>query len=213
MNVSFPKRIVLLRKERGLSQKSVAEDLGISQALLSHYEKGIRECGLDFLCKIADYYQVSVDYLLGRTRAKRSSHTAAVPDPSSMSAYQRLSESLLLLYDYLDTCKNKSLADQLFQFLQLAVYRAARILAAETDSLFGLPAPIASAAADAAMTCMEANLTCLAARLPARGHLPDNESILQRQYPQSAESLLALIQTCEQTIRTVPALQVGLSQI
>ena len=49
MNKDFPRIITFLRKERGLSQKQVAGDMGISQALLSHYEKGIRECGLDFL--------------------------------------------------------------------------------------------------------------------------------------------------------------------
>ena len=67
MNSDFPRIITFLRKERGLSQKQVAADLGISQALLSHYEKGIRECGLDFLVKAADYFEVSCDYLLGRT--------------------------------------------------------------------------------------------------------------------------------------------------
>ena len=65
MNSDFPRIITFLRKERGLSQKQVASDLGISQALLSHYEKGIRECGLDFLVKTAEYYDVSADYLLG----------------------------------------------------------------------------------------------------------------------------------------------------
>ncbi|MCI8497183.1 MAG: helix-turn-helix transcriptional regulator, partial [Clostridiales bacterium] len=43
MNDSFPRIITLLRKERGISQKAAAQELGISQALLSHYEKGIRE--------------------------------------------------------------------------------------------------------------------------------------------------------------------------
>ena len=55
MNRDFPRIITLLRKERGLSQRRASDELGISQALLSHYEKGIRECGLDFLVKIADY--------------------------------------------------------------------------------------------------------------------------------------------------------------
>ena len=67
MNDDFPRIIALQRKERKISQKKAAKDLGISQALLSHYEKGIRECGLDFLVRIADYYNVSCDYLLGRT--------------------------------------------------------------------------------------------------------------------------------------------------
>ena len=65
--MEFNRIIKLLRKERGITQKQAAEDLGVSQALLSHYEKGIRECGLDFVVKVADYYNVSCDYLLGRT--------------------------------------------------------------------------------------------------------------------------------------------------
>ena len=66
MNTEFPRILTLLRKEKGLSQTQVAADMGISQALLSHYEKGIRECGLDFLVRISEYFDVSCDYLLGR---------------------------------------------------------------------------------------------------------------------------------------------------
>ncbi|MGN0612519.1 MAG: helix-turn-helix domain-containing protein [Porcipelethomonas sp.] len=69
MNSEFPKIITEERKKRKLSQKQAAADLGISQALLSHYEKGIRECGLDFVVKIADYYDVSCDSLLGHSDA------------------------------------------------------------------------------------------------------------------------------------------------
>lgn len=65
MNTAFPRILTLLRKERGVSQKQVSTDLQVSQALLSHYEKGIRECGLDFVVRAADYYGVSCDYLLG----------------------------------------------------------------------------------------------------------------------------------------------------
>ena len=65
MNCEFPKIISELRKSKGISQKQAAIDLGISQALLSHYEKGIRECGLDFLIKLAAYYEVTCDELLG----------------------------------------------------------------------------------------------------------------------------------------------------
>ena len=51
MNNTFGSIISYLRKEKGISQKQASSDLGISQALLSHYEKGIRECGLDFVVK------------------------------------------------------------------------------------------------------------------------------------------------------------------
>lgn len=70
MATAFSTRITTLRKERGLSQKEVAMSLGVSQALLSHYEKGVRECGLDFVLKCADYYGVTTDYLLGKNNSK-----------------------------------------------------------------------------------------------------------------------------------------------
>ena len=61
MNTDFSRILTLLRRERGLSQKQAAVDLGISQALLSHYERGIRECGLAFVIRAAQYYHVSCD--------------------------------------------------------------------------------------------------------------------------------------------------------
>ena len=70
MATAFASRITSLRKEKGLSQKEVAMSLGVSQALLSHYEKGVRECGLDFVVRCAEYFGVTTDYLLGRQESK-----------------------------------------------------------------------------------------------------------------------------------------------
>lgn len=70
MNGNFNTRLVELRTEKGISQKEAAIDLGVSQALLSHYEKGIREYSLAFLCRAAEYYGVSADYILGRTQSR-----------------------------------------------------------------------------------------------------------------------------------------------
>ena len=70
MPTPFANRITSLRKEKGLSQKEVAISLGVSQALLSHYEKGVRECGLDFVVSCADFFGVTTDYLLGRQNSK-----------------------------------------------------------------------------------------------------------------------------------------------
>lgn len=64
-------RAYLLRRQyRRLledDRAKAAKELGISQALLSHYENGIREPGLAFVKKACNYYHVSADYLLGRT--------------------------------------------------------------------------------------------------------------------------------------------------
>ena len=66
MSSDFSRCLSLLRQERGVSQRSAAKDLGISQALLSHYENGVREPGLAFVRRACDYYRVSADFLLGR---------------------------------------------------------------------------------------------------------------------------------------------------
>ena len=76
-------RLRQLREEKELKQTTVAADLGISQALLSHYEKGIRECGLDFLVRAAEYFEVSCDYLLGRTVQRRLAAVTADDIPES----------------------------------------------------------------------------------------------------------------------------------
>lgn len=65
MKNKFGKNIAELRHQHGWSQKETAAKFGISQALLSHYEKGIRECGLEFLCKAATVFNCSTDRLLG----------------------------------------------------------------------------------------------------------------------------------------------------
>ncbi len=72
MSVEFSAKISMLRKEKGITQRKAAEDLQISQALLSHYEKGIRECSLDFVRKAAVYYGVTADFLLGITESKHT---------------------------------------------------------------------------------------------------------------------------------------------
>ena len=70
MASEFSRTLSLLRQERGVSQRTAAKDLGISQALLSHYENGIREPGLAFVVKACDYYNVSADFILGRTLSR-----------------------------------------------------------------------------------------------------------------------------------------------
>ena len=61
---TFSEAMSALRREQGLSQRKAASELHISQALLSHYENGAREPGLEFVVRACDYYGVSADYLL-----------------------------------------------------------------------------------------------------------------------------------------------------
>ena len=60
-----------LRIDRGLTQKQVAEVLGVSQNTYSQYEIGVLNYPVEALMKLADFYDVSVDYLLGRTGEKK----------------------------------------------------------------------------------------------------------------------------------------------
>ncbi|MBR4797749.1 MAG: helix-turn-helix transcriptional regulator, partial [Oscillospiraceae bacterium] len=142
-NTSFSRILTLLRKERGLTQKEAAANLGISQALLSHYEKGIRECGLDFVVKASEYYGVSCDYLLGRS-PDRSGLTLTVddiPDDSNDPDDSKYKGSLLpvlskkliinslgVLYDMLLKAPDKDLVSEVTNYLNSAVYKMFRII-------------------------------------------------------------------------------------
>ena len=61
------RRIRDLREDSDVKQKDIAEYLQCTQVAYSHYELGKRDIPTDVLCRLADYYGVSVDYLLGRT--------------------------------------------------------------------------------------------------------------------------------------------------
>ena len=60
-----------LRKGRDMTQQQVAEYLNVKQNTYSQYEIGVLNYPIDVLCRLADLYQVSVDYLLGRTDEKK----------------------------------------------------------------------------------------------------------------------------------------------
>ena len=64
-------RIRELREDLDLKQKQVAEDLICDQSLYSKYERGERPLPLELAEKLADYFETSIDYLIGRTDEKR----------------------------------------------------------------------------------------------------------------------------------------------
>ena len=177
MGIEFNRIITLLRKERGITQKQAAQDLGISQAQLSHYEKGIRECGLAFVVQVADYYDVSCDYLLGRS-AERSGQTITVEElPEGNSAtggsvyrgsvlptmYKKLIEnSLDILYDKLQESRDKQLVVGVSSYLMLAVYKMFRLLyeasPKNVSGMFRVGSARWDRSADAAMSMAEGDL-------------------------------------------------------
>ena len=63
-------RIQDLRIDSDLSQKKIGEILHISQRSCSHYETGSRNIPIEMLIRLADYYDTTIDYLVGRTDNK-----------------------------------------------------------------------------------------------------------------------------------------------
>ncbi|MBR5500350.1 MAG: helix-turn-helix transcriptional regulator [Clostridia bacterium] len=61
------KRLRDLREDHDLTQVDVAVMLDIQQTVYSRYERGVQNLPLDYLIKLADFYKVSTDYILGRT--------------------------------------------------------------------------------------------------------------------------------------------------
>lgn len=214
MNNDFPRILTFLRKERGLTQKQAASELGISQALLSHYEKGIRECGLDFLIKAADYYEVTTDYLLGRTLQR-----SAVPQADSTddeTEQERVSGSMInrinrkvianagtVIYDLLAQVGSRRLTNSVSNYLMCAHYEVFRLIySAEptnTQTLFSLEQNRYKSCASAAMILeLEVAENIIAEEHIAPALSPD---ILSGYFDKAAASLFSLIQFSERNIR------------
>lgn len=142
-NTHFSRTLSLLRKEKGASQREAAGALGISQALLSHYENGLREPGLTFVARACDYYNVSADYLLGRTLTRDG---VTIDDPEGLydasaerdnmlrgSVVALLSKKLLMnsigvLFDLLGKLGSKEAVNAAADYLGGAVYTLFRHL-------------------------------------------------------------------------------------
>ncbi len=70
--MEFGEFLAKLRKEKGYLQKEVAAYLNMTVATISNYEKGVHTPDLNTLAKLADFYDVSTDYLLQRTKYRAS---------------------------------------------------------------------------------------------------------------------------------------------
>ncbi len=222
MNTAFPRILTLLRKERGISQKKASQELKISQALLSHYEKGIRECGLEFVVRAADFYSVSCDYLLGRTPDKSGAMIAVdeIPenDPSVKDNMFRGSvlpvlnkklviNSLQIIFDLLQRCNNKALTTEASSALMLAVYSVFRQLYSANpknpEALFSLPSYLHLPAVTGEFARTSATLGHLA----AGGNIGDDQGLqnpplistdtIAANYPLFASSLFNLLKSAE----------------
>ena len=228
MNSDFSRIMTLLRKERGLSQKQAAMELGVSQALLSHYEKGIRECGLDFVVRIADYYDVSCDYLLGRS-ADRKGATLDIAEsaakPSNESADTRkttalialnkklISNSLNVIFSVLEEADNKGLASEVSSYIMVSIYKMLRAVYSANpknpQAMFSILPELYSGLSSALQSIMEANAICISSGKNADGFdgidissAPQlSPDIISKKYPELAPALYNLIRETEEKIK------------
>ncbi|GHU82812.1 hypothetical protein AGMMS50284_5290 [Clostridia bacterium] len=224
MNKDFSRIITMLRKERKLSQKQAAVDLNISQALLSHYEKGIRECGLEFVVRIADYYNVACDYLLGRT-PERTGATLTVEDIPEFddldntaitngNLINTLNKKLIInstnvLFEILESTANKGMTNYISNYLMVSVYKMFRIIYAANpqnpNGLFSVAPHLYMGFSSAHQNIAETKALSLALGNSdgkfegiAKDTAPRlSPEIIAEQFPIYASSLLNLIQTTE----------------
>lgn len=234
MNTDFARIMTLLRKERKISQKKAAEELGVSQGLLSHYEKGKRECGLDFLVRAADYYNVSCDYLLGRSPEPQGKTISIdeIPDidpnqrdkvtPNSvMIAFSKklVLNSLNVFFSMLSKCGSQTVVKETSGYLMLAIYKMFRSLYSanpENDqNFFMIEKPLANAGANAAMDICEAKITAAAEGVALAGEdaitdaegLAVNTQSLGEEYPKYYSSMVNLIKNSESRIKKISDVQ------
>lgn len=218
MNTDFARIITLLRKEKKLSQKQAAEELGVSQALLSHYEKGIRECGLDFVVRAADYYHVSCDYLLGRTTERSFDDSEGADSPqqsrsASANINRRLADSSLnIIYDLLARIGSRRLTRTVTIYMMMGIYKIFRCLySANPDNpqdLFTVPRAVSGGYASAAQEKLYTDIEAMRTK-DSDGYLHALTSIrlspesIAKDYPGDAAALFNAVQQAENSLKII----------
>lgn len=218
MNKDFPRILKLLRKERGLRQKEAADKLGVAQALLSHYENGKRECGLDFLVQAADFYNVSVDYILGRTNSRSGTvvtendlEESTVSEGASVGLAgtgvllrkKLATNTLEIVFSLLIKTKNQKLVKSVGNYILTAVYRAFRMVysaGGENDeNLFSVPRESLSG-----ITLAQLSLEDVAAKA-AENEGTDDEKItnyrIEQEFPKQSAALFSVITNVEKELK------------
>ena len=224
MTTPLARNLSLLRKEKGTSQRAAAQALAISQALLSHYEKGAREPGLAFVCRACSYYGVSADFLLGRTMDRQGStlsphelHDAGLDKDNrlrgSVSALlhkKLVINAISLLMDVLGRAGDTGVIGPVAAYLGAAVYTVYRhIYGANVQNLsqtFSYAEPLCYFTARADMARSEAEIAAQLAQVAQRTKGDSvfpviSNAWLTEEYPALAQSLLTVLHQTEQRMQ------------
>jgi transcriptional regulator with XRE-family HTH domain len=223
-NSEFPRTLSLLRQEKKVSQRTAADALGISQALLSHYENGVREPGLAFVVRACDYYGVSADFLLGRTLTRDGAVIAAeelydISDEKNNSlkggVLALLSKKLLVnsigvLFGLLGRTGSREAIQAAAGYLSTAVYTVfRRLYDANPDNnpdFFSVsPRHFQAGLYEADMKCCEAELAdALAAHVKDKGPMPEmTNDALARDYPVLYQSVLQVVHNTGERVNAI----------
>ena len=216
MNTEFSRTLSLLRQERGVSQRLAAGELGISQALLSHYENGAREPGLAFVVRACEYYHVSADFLLGRTLSREGGaltedDLVSMADQGNIlrgSVLATLQSKLIggavgVLFDLLGKLNDKSAVNEAAQLLGGAIYILFRRLhraGGGNEAMFSAPAELVSMGLPAAgMKLAEARYARSLEALRAQGAaFPDTTGeTLSKSYPGSGQCIAQVLHSAD----------------
>ncbi len=216
MSSEFSRTLSLLRQEKGVSQRLAAGELGISQALLSHYENGIREPGLRFVVRACDYYGVSADFMLGRTLSREGNMLteqdildAAEPKSTLRGSVLATLQSKLIsgavgvLFELLGKLGDKAAINAAAAFLGGAVYQLYRRLyraSGANEGYFALDPELCSLGlADADRKLSEARYAAALRDLKAKkAEFPDlSAPAVNAAYPGRCQSLTQVLSTAD----------------
>ena len=215
MHSDFSRCLSLLRQEKGISQRAAAKDLGISQALLSHYENGVREPGLAFVTRACDYYNVSADFLLGRTLTKDGT---TIVSPEELYDYSTEKDNVLhgsivatlnkkllvnsvsVLFDLLGKTGSKGAIKGAADYLSTAIYVLFRHLfradGTQNEDFFDVTTSgFTSGIAQVDMLCSKTSyIESLEEHRTEKGYFPPiNHDLLRENYPGAYQSLLQVV--------------------
>lgn len=226
MSTNLSRSLSLLRQEKGVSQRLAAQELAVSQALLSHYENGLREPGVKFILRACDYYNVSADFLLGRTLSRDG--TVILNAEALLGAYKdreqdvgsdalaQLTRTLLvnacdLLLELLGQTRSDDAVRSACHFLGTAIYIMFRHLyqadGKNSQDLFSVSAQkfdLSAATIDMLSSEME-YVVALSTHAKQGGFFPDLTHEALQKDPVLYESLLHIIHiTGERISRQMP---------
>lgn len=128
---SFQNVLKSLRKSNGLTQDELAKALKVSRSTIGMYENGSREPDYETLESIADYFNVDIDYLLGRTLK-----TTKIIKPQTITAHV---PKIMTYYDQLNDLGKREATKRVEELTYFPQYSANQVNAAHADDYANAP--------------------------------------------------------------------------